>query len=227
MLTWNAAMQSVINCHNINMIIIWFILTKRNIKLQTDVLQKYCRLCYLTRGEGVGVGVGVGVGWGGWGEGVDEGGGGGGGGGVVGRSHGAGTSSPSHWRQVGERAPRPVGWMVCFLLMAFVPVRGLCVDKCIRICVPLYELVLFLWCTSCVLLSDDNSLIPGCLWFVAFVLNNTLLLDIQCSTVPHLPVCFCSWTFFQNIGFNMVPSDPFMSHLATHFGYSAGEFQTL
>ena len=33
--------------------------------------------------------------------------------------------------------------------------------------------------------------------------------------------------FFQNIGFNMVPSDPFMSHLATQFGYSAREFQAL
>ena len=35
------------------------------------------------------------------------------------------------------------------------------------------------------------------------------------------------WTFFQNIGFNMVPSDPFMSHLATQLGYSAGRFQAL
>ena len=41
------------------------------------------------------------------------------------------------------------------------------------------------------------------------------------------PGCFCPWTFFQNIGFNMVPSDPFMSHLATQLGYSAGEFQAL
>ena len=32
---------------------------------------------------------------------------------------------------------------------------------------------------------------------------------------PSPPACFCPWTFFQNIGFNMVPSDPFMSHLAT------------
>ena len=42
---------------------------------------------------------------------------------------------------------------------------------------------------------------------------------------PHLPGCFCP--FFQNIGFNMVPSEPFMSHLATQFGYNAGEFQAL
>ena len=82
----------------------------------------------------------------------------------------------------------------------------------------------FLWFTNCVLLSDDNSLIPGCLWLLAFILNNTLILGIWCSTIPHLPGCFCPWTFFQNIGFNMVPSDPFMSHLATQLGYSAAEF---
>ena len=39
--------------------------------------------------------------------------------------------------------------------------------------------------------------------------------------------CFCPYTFFQNIGFNMVSSDPFVSHLATQLGYSAGEFQAL
>ena len=39
--------------------------------------------------------------------------------------------------------------------------------------------------------------------------------------------CFCPWTFFENIGFNTVPTDPFMSHLATQLGYSAGEFQAL
>ena len=44
---------------------------------------------------------------------------------------------------------------------------------------------------------------------------------------PSPPRMFCPWTFFQNIGFNMVPSDPFMSHLAIQLGYSAGEFQTL
>ena len=67
----------------------------------------------------------------------------------------------------------------------------------------LYEFC-FLWFTNCILLSDDNSLIPGCLWLLAFVLNNTLILGIWCSTIPHLPGCFCHWTFFQNIGFNMM-----------------------
>ena len=44
------------------------------------------------------------------------------------RSHGAGTSSPSHWQQVEEQAPKPLGWMVWFLLMTFVPVQKLCVN---------------------------------------------------------------------------------------------------
>ena len=44
------------------------------------------------------------------------------------RSHGTGTSSPSHWQQVEEQAPKPVGWMMCFLLMTLVPVQNLCVN---------------------------------------------------------------------------------------------------
>ena len=52
------------------------------------------------------------------------------------RSHDAGTSSPSHWQQVEEQALRPVGWMMCFLLMTFVPARKLCVN--IYVCI-------FLW----------------------------------------------------------------------------------
>ena len=44
------------------------------------------------------------------------------------RSHGAGTSSPSHWQQVEEQAPKPMDWMMCFLLMTLVPVQKLCVN---------------------------------------------------------------------------------------------------
>ena len=79
-----------------------------------------------------------------------------------------------------------------------------------------------------VLLSDDNSFIPGCLWLLVFVLNNTLILGIWCwlQSLTSQDV-FCPWTIFQNIGFNMVPSDPFMSHLATQLGYSAEESQAL
>ena len=41
----------------------------------------------------------------------------------------------------------------------------------------------------------------------------------------HLPGFFCPWALFQNIGFNTVLTDPFMSHLATQLGYSAGDFR--
>ena len=44
------------------------------------------------------------------------------------RSHSAGTSSPSHWQQVEEQAPKPVDWTMCFLLMTLVPVHKLCVN---------------------------------------------------------------------------------------------------
>ena len=43
------------------------------------------------------------------------------------RSNGAGSFSPSHWQQVEEQAPKHVGWIMCFLLMTFVPVQKLCV----------------------------------------------------------------------------------------------------
>ena len=55
----------------------------------------------------------------------------------------------------------------------------------------------FLWFAGCVLLFDKN-LILGCLWPLVFVLNNILILGIWCSTIPHLPGCFCPWTFFEN-----------------------------
>ena len=55
-------------------------------------------------------------------------------------SHGAGTSSPSHWQQVEEQAPKPVGWTMCFLLMTLVPVQKLCVNIYVYIYVhSLYE----------------------------------------------------------------------------------------
>ena len=127
--------------------------------------------------------------------------------------------------------PMKSTWMMCFLLMTFVPFQKLCVYTHIYIyicvCVCIYYMSSVFFGLPIVLLSDDNSLIPGCLWLLAFVLNNTLILGIWCSTIPHLPGCFYPWTFFPNIGFNMVPSDPFMSYLATQLGYFAGEFQTL
>ena len=52
-------------------------------------------------------------------------------------------------------------------------------------------------------------LILGSLWPLVFVLNSILILGILRPAISHLPRCFCPWTFFQNIGFNMVPSEPF------------------
>ena len=93
-------------------------------------------------------------------------------------------------------------------------------------CTPSHYIGLYLL-GSAQFLPDDNSLIPGCLWLLVFVLNNTLILGIWCPTNSHLPGCLCPWTFFQNIGFKMVLSDPFLSYLATQLGYSACEFQAL
>ena len=143
------------------------------------------------------------------------------------RCHGAGTSSPSHWQQAEEQAPKHVGWMMCDLLMTFAPVQKLGVNICICIfymssfiglytynrsviqywwsCTLSHSIGLyfwggavpglnatfcFLWFTNCVLLSDDDRFIPGCLWLLAFILNNTLILGIWCFTIPHLPGCF-------------------------------------
>ena len=75
--------------------------------------------------------------------------------------------------------------------------------------------------------SMINNLILECLCLLAFVLNNFLILGIWCSAISLIPGCFCPWTFFQNIGNNMVPSGPFMSHPTPQLGYSAGEFQAL
>ena len=71
-----------------------------------------------------------------------------------------------------------------------------------------------------------------------FCLGHNVLIPCNnklCNTKPFKcgrriyasPEFYCPWTFFQNIGFNTVLTDPFMSHLATQLGYSAGEFQAL
>ena len=123
---------------------------------------------------------------------------------------------PIHNMSRNRRRNLWVGWCVSSWWPLFSSRSSVMINICSSI-----------WVTDCVLLSVENSLIPGCLWILVFVLNNTLIQGVWCSTMPHLLGCFCPWTFFQNIGFNMVPSDPFMSHLVTQFGYSAGEFQAL
>ena len=111
------------------------------------------------------------------------------------------SCTPSHFIGLFLGSARFLGWMPLFVFF------GLPIVSCSLTKVP----------------------VLGCLWFLVFVLNNTLIICnvIWCSAISHLPGCFWPWTFFQNFGFNMVPLDPFMSHLATQLGYSAGEFQDL
>ena len=54
------------------------------------------------------------------------------------RSNGANTYSPPNWQQVKRQAPKPVGWMMCILLMTFVPVQKLCVNIYIYIYIYIY-----------------------------------------------------------------------------------------
>ena len=71
------------------------------------------------------------------------------------RSHGAGTSSPSHWQQVGEQAPKPLGWMMCFLLITFVPVQKLCVNRYIHMLFYMSSVFFGLPILSCSLMIMD------------------------------------------------------------------------
>ena len=64
------------------------------------------------------------------------------------------------------------------------------------------------------------------LWPLVYVLNNTLILGIWCSTIPHLPGCFCPWTFFENIGFNTMLTDVTSSYSTWIFCRGVSGFAT-
>ena len=132
------------------------------------------------------------------------------------RSHGTGTSSPSHLQQVEEQAPKPVGWAMCFLLMTLVPAQKLCVNICVYVYmyIPYTSSVIGrihngsviqYWRSCTPSRSIGECAVPGLnailcfLWFTNCVLlfdknlivyNNILILGIWCSTIPHLPGCF-------------------------------------
>ena len=164
---------------------------------------------------------------------------------------GRGTSAETCWLDdvfppddLGSH-PEALCWYICIYIWMYIPYTSSVIGRIYngsviqywRSCTPsrsigkcevpgLNATFCFLWFINCVLLFDKN-LILGCLWLLVFVLNNILILGIWCSTILHLPGCFCPWTFFENIGFNTVLTDTFMSHLTTQLGYSAGEFQAL
>ena len=77
--------------------------------------------------------------------------------------------------------------------------------------------LVFFGFTHCVLLYD-NKTITRMFMTIGIRLKNFLTLSIL-SEISNLPGCFCPGTSFQNTGFNMVPSDPFMSHPDTQIGY--------
>ena len=79
-----------------------------------------------------------------------------------------------------------VGWCVSSWWPLF-PSSSVLINICIYIYALLYEFC-FLWFTNCVLLSNDDSITSECVWLLAFVQNNTLMLGIWCSTFPHLPL---------------------------------------
>ena len=79
--------------------------------------------------------------------------------------------------------------------------------------------------TICVL-RYGNKINTRMLVTIGICFKLYLTLGIFRSVIFHLPGCFCPWTFFQNIGFN-IPSDSFMPHLFTQLEYSTWEFQAL
>ena len=70
------------------------------------------------------------------------------------QSHGAGTSSPSHWQQVEEQAPKPVGWTMCFLLMTLVPVQKLCVNISIYLSLCIY-IYIYIYIYVCIFYTSS------------------------------------------------------------------------
>ena len=96
-------------------------------------------------------------------------------------------------KQIEEQASKPVGWMVYFLLITFVPTQKLCVNIYMHnyIWELLWDDFVFfgLPIVSC---SMINNLILGCLWPLVFFKQL-----IWCSAISHLPGCFCSGPSFR------------------------------
>ena len=106
------------------------------------------------------------------------------------RSHGAGTSSPSHSQQVEQQAPKPVGWTMCFLLMTLVPVRS-----SVLIIIMIYIYAFLIW----VLLQDVYIYTTGVSFSIGEAAPHHVLQDCisgECA-VPGLNATFC-FLWFTN-----------------------------
>ena len=145
------------------------------------------------------------------------------------RSHGTGTSSPSHWQQVEEQAPKPVGWTMCFLLMTLVPVQKLCVYIYIYIYIYMYfpytssvigriynGIVIQYWRSCTPSRSIGECAVPGLnailcfLWFT----NCVLLFDKKSTTRMLVTFGICLKHYFDTrylMFYNTSPPRMFLS----------------
>ena len=108
------------------------------------------------------------------------------------RSHGAGTSSPSHWQQVDKQAPKPVGWTMCFPLMTLVPVQKLCVNIYIYICIPYMSSVIGRICIQRECHSVLAKLHPITFYRIVFLGSARILGWMPLFVFFGLPIVSCS-----------------------------------
>ena len=106
------------------------------------------------------------------------------------------TSSPSHWQQVEEQALKPVGWMISFLLMTFVPVQKLCVIIYIYICIYMHFLYEFSYRTYIYIQQECHSVLmklhPITFYRTAFLGSARFLGWMSLFVFFGLPIVYCS-----------------------------------
>ena len=111
-------------------------------------------------------------------------------------SHGAGTSSPSHWQQVEEQAPKPVGWTMCFLLMTLVPVQKLCVNIYIYIYIYMYVHSFYEFCYRSYIQRECQSVLaklhPITFYRIVFLGSARFLVWMPLFVFFGLPIVSCS-----------------------------------
>ena len=143
-------------------------------------------------------------------------------------SHGAGTSSPPHWQQVEEQAPKPVGWTMCFLLMTLVPVQKLCVNIYVYIYICVHSLCEFC-CGSCMQRECHSVLAKlhpitfyrgmrgswsECHFVFSLVSQLCLALWWQPNTGMPVALCICLKQYFDTrclVFYNTSPPRMFLS----------------
>ena len=112
------------------------------------------------------------------------------------RSYGAGTSSPSHSQQVEEQAPKPVGCIMCFLLITLVPVQKLCVNIYIYTYMYMHSLYEFCYRTYIYIQRECNSVLaklhPITFYRIVFLGSARFLGWMPLFVFFGLPIVSCS-----------------------------------